>query len=227
VREIVEPSRKVIIVLRAPDATGLAAFRVRARDVARSLFADAARLTVCDIDPAPDGLPRRPDDPPDSRPAYDVAVIAVFSDAAAAQLAFYAGCTADWGASPDAFLTTEIPVLDRLGPDAKPAIKNLALIQFHDDLPDSAAQRSWAQHAKLASIVHVGAGRYVRNWVTKRSPHAPPVRGIVEIDFATVADLTERYFGVPGGMERVIQDVGHFVARGTRLYMTSSHESRR
>ena len=214
--------RKLFVLLRDPDGREIAATqdRVRAALGARdSVFARATRLGFCRIGAIPEGLPRRPDDEP--RPAYDVTIRAEFADSADAQAAFRTTSKPDWftGLTACAFLVTPIPVLDRLPPDAKPAIKNLALIQFHGDLPDSAAQRSWAQHAKLASIVHTGAGRYVRNWVEARAPDEPPIRGIVEIDFATLPDLTDRYFGVPGGMERIIQDTGHFVQKATRLYM--------
>jgi hypothetical protein len=217
--------RKLFVFLRDPDGRDIAATqnRLRAAISARdSLFAKASTLSFCRIGPPPAGLPPRPDDAADPRPAYDAAIRAEFADAGDTRAAFDAVCKAQWlgqKLTTAAFLVTPIPVLERLGADAKPAIKYLALNIFHDDLPDSAAKRSWAQHAKLAGIVHTGAGRYVRNWVEARMPSDPPIRGIVEIDFAEVSDLTERYFGIPGGMDRVIQDIGHFLQRGIRLYM--------
>lgn len=215
---------KLFLLLRAPDDVSVARFQDQAGPAARANLAltTARQLSLCRIGPAPEGLPRRPDDPADPRPPIDVAIRARFADPLAARQAFAAlsvqGALMP-GVTPLAFLVCEIPVLDRLRPDQQAAVKNLALIQFHDDLPDSAARRSWAQHAKLAAGIHVGAGRYVRNWVEARSANAPPVRGIVEIDFATVPDLTERYFAPPDGMARIIQDTGHFVGRATRLYM--------
>lgn len=216
---------KLFIFMRAPEGGEPSRFQDEAAAAATrtgSPLAPALELSLCRIEPAPQGLPRRPDDPADPRPPYDAAIRAIFPSEAAARAAF-AALSGPGGLLPHmtshVFLVTEIPVLDRLKPGQRPALKTLALIVFHDDLPDSAARRSWAQHAKLASIIHVGAGRYVRNWVEQRGEGAPPARGIVEIDFATVSDLVERYFGVPGGMERVIQDTGHFVQRATRLYM--------
>ena len=211
---------KLILLMRALDAS-VAQFQDAAASACKNspFLGAASELGLCRIVPAPEGLPRRPDDPADPRPPYDVAILAKFHTDVEAQAAFAASQQLMPGVAPHAFLVTEIPVLDRLGPGQRPVLKNLALIVFHEDMPDSAAKRGWAQHAKLAQIIHVGAGRYVRNWVERRSEDAPPVRGIVEIDFATVTDLVERYFGVPGGMERVIQDTGHFVQRAQRLYM--------
>jgi hypothetical protein len=219
-------SRKLFVFLRDPDGRDIAATqnRLRAAVGAKdSLFARASRLSFCHIHAVPEGLPKRPDDTGvNPAPAYDAAVCASFADAADARAAFEAAAKAQWlgqNISTAAYLVTPTIVLDRMPDNAKPAIKYLSLTRFHDDMPDSAAQRSWAQHAKLGSIVHVGAGRYLRNWVEARSPAEPPVRGIVEFDFATLSDLTDRYFGVPGGMDRIMQDVGHFVAGATRLYM--------
>jgi hypothetical protein len=219
--------RKLFLFLRDPDGRDIATTqdRLRAAMGARdSLFGKAERLSFCRIHPAPENMPRRPDDkgPVETRPAYDAAIIAEFASTEEARTAFDKSCKADWLAqklSIATYLTSPIIVLDRLPDDARPAIKYISLTCFHDDMPDSAAKRSWAQHAKLGSIVHVGAGRYLRNWVETRNPDEPRVRGIVEFDFASVADLTERYFGIPGSMERIIQDVGHFVQSATRLYM--------
>jgi hypothetical protein len=218
-------STKILILMRAPGGRDAVSFQTALAASCQkgdSAFTGAKQISLCRIDTAPDGLPRRPDDALDPRPPYDAVIRAVFDDSQTAARAFDA--LSGQGQLPRAeiahwFLVTEIPVLDRLPSGQQPALKTLALIVFHDDLPDSAARRSWAQHAKLASIIHVGAGRYVRNWVEKRGAGSPPVRGIVEIDFATVPDLVERYFGVPDGMERVIQDTGHFVQHATRLYM--------
>ena len=216
--------KKLFVLLRAPDGQDIAAFQdCIASALAGSGPWDAAIvLSLCRISPAPAGLPRRPDDPADPRPPYDVAIRADFANEQDARSAFAVlskGEGLPKVAILHVFQVAEIPVLKRLAPGQKSEVKNLALIVFHDDMPDSAAQRSWAQHAKIAQVIHTGAGRYYRNWVVARSEGAPHVRGIVEIDFATLPDLVDRYFGVPDGMARVIQDTGHFVQKAQRLYM--------
>jgi hypothetical protein len=209
---------KLFLFLRAPEGTDPRRFQEETRaGLAGAPWDKAALIGFCRVQAAPAGLPRRPDDPAVARPVFDAAIWAKFAETAQAQAAFDLLSTQQ--AKAEIFLVREIPVLDRLAPGELPAIKNLALITFHEDLPDSAAQRSWAQHAKLAESVHLGAGRYRRNWVEARNKSARPARGIVEIDFASLADLVERYFAPPDGMARIIQDTGHFVQSAVRLYM--------
>ena len=219
------PTRKLFVFLKSPESGSTDQIYAEVRSLLSSdnqIFNKASGLSFCPIGPAPEGLPPRPDDTGDTKPAYDAVIIASFDDTDDANEAFKEAAKADWLAEPaviETYLVSPAPVIERLPEEVVPAIKYLALNIFHDDLPDSAAQRSWAQHAKLAGIVHTGAGRYFRNWVEARAPEDLPVRGIVEIDFATVPDLTERYFGIPYGMDRIIQDVGHFLQKGIRLYM--------
>ncbi len=215
---------KLFVLLRFPENAQHGSVHQQLREVLAANptpFQTAQHLTFCPIGPPPAGLPRRPDDTGNPKPAYDAAIIAEFASSADAKTGFDQVSALAWlpsGLYAEIYLVQPTPVIERMTKDVLPAIKYLALNIFHDDLPDSAAQRSWAQHAKLAGIVHTGAGRYARNWVVARSPQDLPVRGIVEIDFASLADLTERYFGIPGGMERIIQDVGHFLQKGFRLY---------
>ena len=94
-------------------------------------------------------------------------------------------------------------------------IKYLRGLAFHDDLPDSAIRRSWANHANLAVDVHIGASRYVQWWVDEKlTEGAPHIGGVAELHFATVEDLEERFFDSPRGAKEIVQDLGHFIAGG-------------
>lgn len=94
-------------------------------------------------------------------------------------------------------------------------IKYLRGLSFHPDLPPSAVKRSWANHAKLAVDVHVGASRYVQWWVEKQiTPDAPNIGGIAELHFANDAALEERFVDSPRGAKEIVQDLAHFVAGG-------------
>src|SRR5262249_34139918 len=98
-------------------------------------------------------------------------------------------------------------------------INLIGQLMFHADLSDSAALRSWAQHAKLAVKVHVGAARYVQNWVeSSHGDGCPAARGLPELHFPSRRDLTERFFDSPGGRDEILQDPAHFVQGGPRFY---------
>lgn len=104
-----------------------------------------------------------------------------------------------------------------------PGVKYIVLCRFHADMPQSAVQRSWAHHVSLALRVHVGADIYIRHWVEETlSPGAPPVEGVTELHFPTFEDMCSRWFIDDDGRRQIIQDIGHFLASGTRLY-TSEH----
>lgn len=73
------------------------------------------------------------------------------------------------------FGTTEWVKKNRAVPTThgrSPGVKYIARCYFHDDLPESAAQRSWNLHVPLALRVHVGVCKYVRNWVEEPLPLA-------------------------------------------------------
>lgn len=56
-------------------------------------------------------------------------------------------------------------------------IKYLRGLIFHQDLPETAIRRAWANHAPLAVEVHEGASRYVQWWVDENlSPDSPQDR---------------------------------------------------
>jgi hypothetical protein len=106
---------------------------------------------------------------------------------------------------------------------AAPGVKFLSLMTFHDDLPSATARRLWAHHAPLALRVHVGMARYVRDWVEELSPAELPVprfHGIAELHFPSVQAMTEHWFDSEAGRAAIVHDVGHFLARATRLYTT-------
>jgi len=91
-----------------------------------------------------------------------------------------------------AFRVTPTVVWDREVRSAgeKPGTTYFALLRFHEDLPDSAARRSWAVHGELARHVHVGCTCYVQNWVDERLAGAGPrVQGVPQLTFPTEADL--------------------------------------
>jgi hypothetical protein len=105
-------------------------------------------------------------------------------------------------------------------PDPATAITLMGRLMFHADLPDSAARRSWGLHAPLAERVHVGADRYIQNWVVGTlTPGSPAARGIPELRFPDAAALVGRFFDSDRGRDEILQDTAHFVASGPRLYL--------
>lgn len=120
-----------------------------------------------------------------------------------------------------AYIVESRLVFDR-GESGSPgsSITLLGRLMFHADLPDSAARRSWTLHAKLAERVHVGADRYIQNWVTRAlTPDSPPARGMPEMRFPDERALVERFFDSDRGRDEILQDTAHFVASGPRLYL--------
>ena len=124
----------------------------------------------------------------------------------------------------DIFRATEWIEKDRPCPAVigqTPGVKYLSMCTFHDDLPDSAAQRSWGLHVPLALRVHAGVAKYVRNWVEQaRSPVPAKVQGIVELHFDSITDLEQRWFDSDRGRAEIIQDVGHFLKGAVRMFTT-------
>lgn len=102
-------------------------------------------------------------------------------------------------------------------PGRAAGVKFLSLMVFKDDLPEAVARRLWAHHAGLALRVHVGMARYVRDWVVGS---APGFHGIAELHFPSLEAMTTRWFDSDAGRDAIIHDVGHFLARATRLYTT-------
>ncbi|GAO56804.1 hypothetical protein [Novosphingobium sp. MD-1] len=102
------------------------------------------------------------------------------------------------------------------------AITLLGRLMFHADLPDPAAKRCWAHHTALAEKVHVGASRYIQNWITRAiTPDCPPVRGLPELRFPDRKALIEGFFDSDRGRDEVVHDTSHFVASGPRLFLAA------
>lgn len=119
--------------------------------------------------------------------------------------------------------TTPMPArIDRRRvPGRSPGVKYIVLCRFHADMAASAVQRSWAHHVPLALRVHVGADIYIRHWVDEiLTTGTPPVEGVTELHFPTWEDMRSRWFVDEDGRRQIIQDIGHFLASGTRLYTT-------
>jgi uncharacterized protein (TIGR02118 family) len=67
-------------------------------------------------------------------------------------------------------------------------------------------------HAPLARQHHPGICRYVQNIVIEAiTPGAPPVDGIAELGFRSLADLRERMYDSPAGQEAIAADVRRFI----------------
>lgn len=170
----------------------------------------------------PAALPYRP--PTDATAGahqYDVIISLHGSDAALRRV--------DWGellddapATVHSYAVEQRIIFDRgaarqMG--TSPGLKLFGRLMFHADMPDSAARRSWALHAGLAERVHVGASRYVQNWVVETlTPDSPPTRGMPEMSFPSERDLVERFFDSDRGRDEILQDTAHFVASGPRFY---------
>jgi hypothetical protein len=111
--------------------------------------------------------------------------------------------------------------------DPASAITLTGRLMFHADLPDSAARRSWSLHAPLAERVHIGADRYIQNWVTDvLTPDSPPTRGLPELRFPDESALVDRFFDSDRGRDEILQDTAHFVASGPRLYLRNPLSAR-
>lgn len=201
-----------------------------ARTIALLRFADAAAVDwnqlaaalpegLLRVLPPPPGVPYRP--PSDPRPErsadlYDAALIlpghSPLPPIPADMLELHA------------YAVESRTVFERhAASDPATAITLLGRLMFHADLPDSAARRSWRLHAPLAERVHVGADRYVQNWVVAAlTPESPPTRGLPEMRFPDEASLVERFFDSDRGRDEILQDTAHFVASGPRLYLRAS-----
>lgn len=223
------PKQRILVA--APQGTPPAAFRAALRrEVAPALLAAlpslaAASLDLVDATPA---VPpwQRPEEPaaggePPCDAVFDLWGPAEALDAADAWLA--AALPQAPRASVRVSETVEKDDLPRAPGQAAPGVKFLSLMRFYDDLPAAAAKRLWAHHAALALQVHVGMARYVRDWVERASPDPSPVepfQGIAELHFPSAEAMMQRWFDSEAGRAAIIHDVGHFLARATRLYTT-------
>jgi hypothetical protein len=219
------------VFLAARAGGDRAAFRAAVRDgLAPGLLAAVpglAALSACLVDATPAVPPwQRPGEAPAAaEPAVDAVIDAWGDDPALEEaLAWLAPRVAGLPqASIRVAETVEKDELARPAGAAAPGVKFLALMVFHEDLPPATARRLWTHHAALALRVHVGMGRYVRDWVEAIAPDDLPVPrfgGVAELHFPSAEVMAARWFDSEAGRQAIIHDVGHFLARATRLYTT-------
>lgn len=188
---------------------------------ARCAALDAERIVIDRIQPTPAGLPYRPPSASGVVADYDV-IVSLAGAPALVETIDWATLLGEAPVAAHGYAVEERSIFDRGAPRGiglSPGTKLFGLLMFHADMPDSAVQRSWALHAELAERVHVGASRYVQNWITRRlSPDAPDARGMPEMSFPTHSDLIDRFFDSSRGRDEILQDTAHFVAHGPRFY---------
>lgn len=223
--------QKLIALLKAPDGTRREDFMAAVLDTAPALLNDCSGIDelivdLVNVDPG-DAEWVRPGEPGADSPDYDAVIEVAGTESVLADAA--TAITDAMG--PEAgqlwmYRTTPMPARvdrSRADGDRSPGIKYIVLCRFHNDLPASAVQRSWAHHVPLALRVHVGADIYIRHWVNATlTPGAPLVEGVTELHFPSWEDMRTRWFVDENGRQQIIQDIGHFLASGTRLY-TSEH----
>jgi hypothetical protein len=181
-------------------------------------------LDIADVDPG-DAAWRRPGEAVADAPLYRM-VIELSARLGEIDVIVCAAIAALAPAPVHAYRVSRSPErLDRPSSvvGATPGIKYLVLCRFHPGLPDSAARRSWNHHVPMALRVHQGAVRYVRSWIDAAlTPNAPPFQGMTEPFFASREDMRDRWFGCDDQRGEIIQDIGHCLHSGERLY-TSEH----
>lgn len=179
----------------------------------------SARLIVNVVGERPARLPYRP--PVETGPYFDLIIEGEDRSGSGVWLAELPDVVAS-AERRDVYLVEPAVELDRQPEKSigvSPGIKYIGLLEFHADLPDSAAKRSWAIHANLAVEVHVGMDKYVRNWVVEApTPGCKPARGIAELHFPSEQAITDRFFDSERGMREILHDTSHFVASGARSF---------
>jgi hypothetical protein len=215
------PKHRLFLAAPSADCAGFHAEAIHALGPAALAAApDLATLSVDVVDATPATPPwQRPGEAPaPSFPEYD-AVLDLWGSEAALDAALA-------GLAPRvaALRHVSVRVAETVEKDDLPrpqgraaGVKFLSLMVFKDDLPEAVARRLWAHHAGLALRVHVGMARYVRDWVVGS---APGFHGIAELHFPSNEAMTTRWFDSDAGRDAIIHDVGHFLARATRLYTT-------
>ena len=213
-----------VLAIRAgvPVASLEARLRDRMASLAAAPAVSRAVVSIADVDP---GTARwvRPGEREEA-PAYDAVVELSaradgFDDVVSAAIAVL---------SPEvavvhAWRVTRLPARTEPAPPTpgtrSPGTKYIVLCTFHPDLPDNAARRSWDHHVPLALRVHQGAARYVRSWIdAPLTADAPRFQGITELCFPTREDMEQRWFVGDRARAEIVQDIGHFLHSGVRLY---------
>lgn len=215
---------KHFVFLTAGDGSDRVSFQRRGLDELMRWSADlppSAHLIVNLVGNPPENLPYRPK--VESGPVFDLIVEGEDRNGDTDWLARLPDVVASAGRR-DVYIVDPIVELDRQAvrsPGLSPGIKYLGLLEFHPDLPDSAARRSWQVHAPLAVDVHIGMDKYVRNWVVSSpTPGAKPARGIAELHFPSEEAIVSRFFDSERGMREIMQDTAHFVASGARSFVS-------
>lgn len=210
---------KIIVFLRGREDS--AAFHEWIRtEFAAQATRDVKKLVVNLVQPPPQTAIYKPPSDTSTRPFYD----AVVQFWCARETVFDAvqAALSPRAALMHAYRVTETVIWDRQ--ETKPGTQTVGLsfmgrLQFHEDMPDSAARRSWTLHATLARRVHAVATRYVQNWIDEvLTAKTPVARGVPDLHFASEQDMLEKFFDSPAGRDAVLQDTAHFIQDGPRLY---------
>lgn len=202
------------VMLRAATVQDIAALQAWCLDQAAGL----PHLTAINLAASPPRGLNLPSDSQDDRPPYDA--VLQFSDAVDAsglQAMLPAGTICHVYRVRRSVIRDDGPI-PRGWP--APGLKMMHALHFHADMPDSAVRRSWANHARLAVKVHIGAARYCQNWIEARlSDDGPAYRGMSELHFPSEQALIDGYFDSPRGGEEIAQDIAHFiVGRPPRIF---------
>lgn len=161
-------------------------------------------------------------------PAFDIVAEAWLPDVTAFEQVFGsngAGARlAPWISESWSYEVEENVEFDReppVGTDRdRPPFKLVSRMRFFDDLPDSAAERSWKVHAGLACRVHVGATKYVRNWVQRPlNGDTSGTRGIVELQFPHAQAFVDGFADCERGLQEILHDGEFFVDNSDRLFV--------
>lgn len=216
---------KYFIYLAGRDRSRRADFQSAYLRAARKVAAalpQGGKLIVNLVEETPEGVPFRPVNvrAEEADAVYDVIVeLSPPADEAEQILETLVSCAEDV-ATTEIYQVEEIVQLDRqvvvLG-QRSPGIKYIGRLNFHPDLPATAARRSWDIHVPLALRVHVGMDKYVRNWIVDAS-RGRPAGGIAELNFPSIDDMLTRYFDCDRGREEIMHDISHFIANGTRFF---------
>ena len=108
------------------------------------------------------------------------------------------------------------PMVEKAPPTPRlDAVKMVACIRQRPDVSKVETRRHWDEHVPLALRIHVGASRYVRNWVedvivsSAFSPGFYP--GIATLSFHTDDDYLNGRFDKPENEQVIMDDVAEFM----------------
>ena len=217
-----------VFAIRAAPCTALAALGTGLRREIAALAVlpgiSRAVVNIADVDP---GGARwdRPGEEHEAVAYQAVVELSARNDAFAGVAASVVAAVQPYADTIHGWRVTRMPARLETDPpppgSPSPGTKYIVFCKFHPDLPDSAAGRSWEHHVGLALRIHEGAARYVRVWIdAPLTAQAPSFQGITELCFRTREDMEQRWFCNEHGRSEIIQDIGHFLHSGVRLYTT-------